>query len=142
LACKPKLPFEIYAPSTIPASNKELPMAAYVQCVDIVPNDRVRGPKIEDNLFRADLSVFRLQMNAAMSRFLEIELKIGQTFADAAINSRWTQELLHNRRLARRAYDTTVRLRDHANLAKADARRVDSELQRLKWKLSQLGDPT
>ena len=109
---------------------------------NVVSNGKIGYPVAEERLFEPNLSQFKGQMNAAMSRFLEIELEIGQTFADAAIHARWTQELLHNRRLARRAYDTTIRLMRHANLAKADARKVAIKLHRLRQKLSQLGDPT
>ena len=94
----------------------------------------------DQRLVTADLASFRQQMDAAMSKFLEIELKVGQTFAKAAINAQWTRELLHNRRLARRAYVTTTRLMGSAKLTEANARKVARELQILRLLLSQLGD--
>ena len=42
-------------------------------------------------------------MVTAMFRFLEIELEVGLTFAKAAENAPSTEDLLHNRKLARRA---------------------------------------
>lgn len=83
---------------------------------------------------------FQQQMDAAMSRFLVVELEVGLTFAKAAINAHWTQELLHNRKLARKAYDTATRLMNQAKLTEAEAKGLDSGLQSLKLALSQLGD--
>jgi hypothetical protein len=92
-------------------------------------------------LTSTDLFQFRRQMDVAMSRFLEIELEIGRTFAEAAIQAPWTAEALHNRRLARRAYDTTIRLMHRAKFEKAGVRKFSRDLERLKCLLSQLGDP-
>jgi hypothetical protein len=75
-----------------------------------------------------------------MSRFLDIELDVGRTFAWAAMNSRWTGDVLHNRRLARKAYNTTARLISHPKLTDTDAKKLAKKMELLKLTLIQLGD--
>lgn len=108
--------------------------------VNIPSNGKAERLDVSEGFVAVGRVPFRREMNAAMSRFLQIELQVGQTFAKAAINARWTRESLHNRRLARKAYDTTKRLMD-AKLTKAKSRKISKQLEILKLMLSQLGDP-
>ena len=110
------------------------------QKVNLPPNDKAEVLNGNERLLTVELASFRQEMDAAMSKFLEIEVEVGQTFAKAAANAQWTHELLHNRRLARRAYDTTTRLMTSAKLTEVNARKIARELQILRLMLSQLGD--
>jgi len=92
-------------------------------------------------LARSDSLRLWNEMDAAMSRFLVVEAGVGRAFAKAAIDARETREALHNRQLARKAYDTIVRLMSQVRLTKADAKTLHRGLQHLKQVLSQLGDP-
>jgi hypothetical protein len=76
-----------------------------------------------------------------MSRFLIVELEVARTFARAAINASWTQDVLHYRNLARKAHDTTRRLMVLTRLTEDQARELAHQLKALKLTLSQLGDP-
>jgi len=84
---------------------------------------------------------FRHEMDAAMSRFLAVEVEVGHAFAKAATDARWTREVLHNRRLARRAYDTATRLMRQVRFAEGEAQTLARRLENLRLSLSKLGDP-
>ena len=81
------------------------------------------------------------QVDTALSRLLVIEAEIGLTFAQAAISSNSTGECLHNRRLARQAYDNAERWMLRARLDDKETKALCSKLQLLKTELCRLGDP-
>jgi hypothetical protein len=89
----------------------------------------------------ADACLFRQQMVSTMTRFLEIELEVGLTFARAATQSTVTVDVVHNRKLARKAYDTVSRSLGQADLMDCRSKKVVNRLQRLKVALFRLGDP-
>lgn len=75
-----------------------------------------------------------------MFRFLEIELEVGITFAKAAENAASTEDLLHNRKLARRAYDSVLRHTSRANSTGLETKRITTRLRKLRLALFRLGD--
>lgn len=81
------------------------------------------------------------QVDTALSRLLVIEAEIGLTFAQAATSADSTGECLHNRRLARQAYDNALRWVHNARLDDEDVKALRWRLQLLKAELCRLGDP-
>jgi hypothetical protein len=88
---------------------------------------------------KSSISVWE-QMNAAMSRYLFIQLEVGLTFAQAATQASWTEDVLHNRRLARRSYDRTKKLLQHVPLTGPEAHHLLQQLRSLESALRRLGD--
>lgn len=81
------------------------------------------------------------QVDTALSRLLVIEAEIGLTFAQAATSANSTGECLHNRRLARQAYDNAGRWMRRARLDDEDAKALGGKLRLLRDELCRLGDP-
>ena len=107
----------------------------------ILSRDKTRLSHSGERWPGIDLSGLRMQMYTAMFRFLKIELGVGLTFARAAQHALWTSDLLHNRRLARKAYDAVVRRIEKVRFSKDEAKEIASRLQQLRLALLQLGDP-
>jgi len=106
-----------------------------------LPKGKTGPPNSANMRSKVDLSLFRQQMDSAMARFLVIEVEVGIGFARAAHHALWTRDLLHNRELARKAYDTALQRMDHVRLAEREAKRLMKDLQKLRLALYQLGDP-
>ncbi|HYK37593.1 hypothetical protein [Alloacidobacterium sp.] len=81
------------------------------------------------------------QVDTALSRLLVIEAEIGLTFTQAANAANSTGECLHNRRLARQAYDNARNWMRRARLDDTDAKALCSKLELLGNELCRLGDP-
>jgi hypothetical protein len=81
------------------------------------------------------------EIDTALSRLLFIEAEVGLTFAHAAISADSTGECLHNRKLARRAYDNAGKWLARAKLADGDTNALCNRLQTLRRELRRLGDP-
>jgi hypothetical protein len=84
---------------------------------------------------------WRRQLNAAMSRFVAIELEVGLTFAQAVSHASWTRDCLRYRRLARRAYDNANRWVERTRLTRAQFEQLSKKLITLQLALGHLGDP-
>jgi len=81
------------------------------------------------------------ELDTALGRLAVIETEVGMTFALAAIHAESTQDCLHNRKLARRAYDTAQRWMDRGKLDERELKLLHSKLRMLGSVLRQLGDP-
>jgi hypothetical protein len=81
------------------------------------------------------------QVDAARYRFIGVETDLGLTFARAAIGAHSTDECLHDRQLARKAYDTAAKIMTTSVLAGRQAATLRRKLQLLKDLLGRLGDP-
>jgi hypothetical protein len=81
------------------------------------------------------------ELHAAMSRFLTVELEVGLGFAQAAAEARWTEELLRNRRIARRAYELARQMIGRTYLSRPEMARLEKKLRELRAALLKLGDP-
>jgi hypothetical protein len=81
------------------------------------------------------------QVDSAIQHFLILEVDIGMTFAEAATHASSTQERLHNRRLARKAYDSSAKWFARARFTEPDARTHNLKLRELRLALNKLGDP-
>lgn len=74
--------------------------------------------------------------NKTGTDFLKADLEAALTFADIARTAEDAEERERNRRAARRAYDTIVRLINKVELNSEDANVMRSKLARLKSDLS------
>ena len=81
------------------------------------------------------------QVNAARCRFIGVETDLGLTFARSAMGADSTEECLHNRRLARLAYDTATKMMTTTALADRQAATLRRKTKLLKALLGRLGDP-
>src|SRR5215475_13086499 len=81
------------------------------------------------------------QVDTAIQEFLVLEVSVGMTFADSATRAHSTKEGLHNRKMARRAYDTGMRWRTRARFTQQDTKVYDRKLRELRLALNRLGDP-
>jgi hypothetical protein len=81
------------------------------------------------------------EIEATLLSFLLVELDLGMTFAKAAADAAETRERLHNRMLARSAYDTVVRLESKAKPAGESAAELAAKMAELRSALCGLGDP-
>jgi hypothetical protein len=88
-----------------------------------------------------DLATVWQQIDSAIQQFLVVEVDIGMTFAEAAMSASSTSERLHNRQLARRAYDTGLRWMIRARFTRQDTKTYHRRLRQLRLVLNQLGDP-
>jgi hypothetical protein len=88
-----------------------------------------------------DSAPLRQQLDAAMTRYLVIELEVGLAFAQAAANAEHTKDLLHNRQIARRAYDSACMLMRRAYFHNIELHYLQNTLQKLRLALRGLGDP-
>jgi hypothetical protein len=88
-----------------------------------------------------DSAIVWQQVDTAIQQFLVLEVDIGMTFAKSAVQAQSTGECLHNRRLARQAYDTGLRLLPRARFTEEDTRAYHRRLKQLRLALNRLGDP-
>jgi hypothetical protein len=93
----------------------------------------------EDSMAKA--SLIQQQMKREIEHFVDMELDIGMTFAEAARYAESTHELLRNRRIARQAFDVANgRLKQLSGSLKT-IKRIATRLGLLRVALVQLGDP-
>jgi hypothetical protein len=78
--------------------------------------------------------------NKTGTDFLKADLEAALTFADIARTAEDAEERERNRRAARRAYDTIVRLINKVELNSEDANVMRSKLARLKSDLSEMDE--
>jgi len=72
--------------------------------------------------------------------FLKADLEIALTFSHLALEAKDPLKKSRNCRLARKAYESIVKLRQRVALAEEDARTLESDLQELRNNLVCLGE--
>jgi len=87
-----------------------------------------------------ELLGFVSQFNKTRVNFLKVDLETALTFAGIAMRAENSMKKARNRRSARRAYDTVVRLIDSVDLPDEDAQLLARKLTRLKSELVSLGE--
>jgi hypothetical protein len=85
------------------------------------------------------LAVFSC-LDRAGAEFLKVDVETALTFSQTALEAIDGEKRERNRRSARKAYDTVVRLRAKIDLSDAESKDLDFHLQRLKSELIQLGE--
>jgi hypothetical protein len=87
-----------------------------------------------------ELVASRVQLNRANANFLRVDLDTALTFSNLALQSQDSIKKTRNKRAARRAYETVVKLMGGVELTEEDARILADKLRRLKSELQSLGD--
>jgi len=77
------------------------------------------------------------RLDRAGAEFLKVDVETAPTFAHIALQALDDERRDRNRHSARRAY---VRLKGRINLSEAEAKHLDSHLQRLESELIQFGE--
>jgi hypothetical protein len=80
------------------------------------------------------------EMNRAGSEFLKADVATALTFADTALSTNDPVKKSRNRKSARKAYDTVVRIAKKIALTDQDAKHLEQGLKRLRANLMQLGE--
>jgi hypothetical protein len=80
------------------------------------------------------------RLNRASVNFLKIDVATALTFSEIALQTPDSEKQRRNRRSARKAYDTVLRLMGRVSLTKDDAQSLSRNLQRLKSELVRLGE--
>lgn len=80
------------------------------------------------------------RVNKVSADFLKVDLQAGLTFASLALEADDGGKKERNRRSARKAYDTIMRLIDRVTLAEEEAESLRQDLERLKSNLIRLGE--
>ena len=78
--------------------------------------------------------------NRARADFLLIDSGVALTFCGIALAANNEEKRRRTTKMARKAYDTILRLRESADLNDADATKLDRTLLRLKSELQRLGE--
>jgi hypothetical protein len=81
------------------------------------------------------------QVNAAIYRFLIVEADVGLTFAKSAITADSTEQCLHDRGVAREAYETAATMIKRTALTGREAKILRRKMLLLNGFLDRLGDP-
>jgi len=87
-----------------------------------------------------DLLISSERLNQTGAEFLKIDVEMALTFTDIARRATDPLRKQRNRRAARRAYDSIVRLTARVHLSDEDARTLRQGLTRLKSELKSLGE--
>src|SRR4051812_28179078 len=87
-----------------------------------------------------DFLIARERMNETGAAFLKLDVEMGLTFVDTARQTNDLSRRRRNRRSARKAYDTVLRLTKKVHLNQEDARSVAQGLDRLKSELESMGE--
>lgn len=82
----------------------------------------------------------RQSLNRISTDFLKVDIQTAFTFTRIALQTEDPVRKRRNRRSARTAYDTVLRLMGKIQLSESDARVLDSKLKRLKSELRELGE--
>jgi hypothetical protein len=77
--------------------------------------------------------------NRARADFLRIDSEVGLTFSGIALGATDKETRKRTTQIARRAYDTILRLRDRVVLTEAEELKLDRNLLRLRGELQSLG---
>jgi len=80
------------------------------------------------------------RLNRASADFLKADVATALTFSGIALESEDPLKRDRNRRAARKAYDTVVRLMERVTLTDGDVKILARNLQRLKSELDRLGE--
>jgi hypothetical protein len=96
---------------------------------------------IDKDKLMVDLDVVRKQIRGVMSRFVVVELEVGFAFARAAADARETRDILHNRNIARKAYDMAGKMMVRGHITEVDLCALKVQRLRLLSELRKLGDP-
>jgi len=81
---------------------------------------------------------FGERLNRAQGNFLNLDAEVGLTFAGIALQTRDSEKRERTRRVARKAYDTVLRLMNRVTFTKDDAQSLARNLLRLKYDLTML----
>jgi hypothetical protein len=100
---------------------------------------RVRA-KLAAKAPAVDFLIARERMNETGAAFLKLDVEMGLTFVDTARQTNDLSRRRRNRRSARKAYDTVLRLTKKVHLNQEDARSVAQGLDRLKSELESMGE--
>ena len=87
-----------------------------------------------------DLLVTRQSFNRVTTDFLKVDIRTALTFTRIASQSEDPVTKWRNRRFARNAYDTVLRLLAKVELSESDARILADRVKRLKSELRELGE--
>ena len=80
------------------------------------------------------------QLNATNADFLKIDVETALTFSGLALHTDNKEKILRNRKNARKAYDTILRLWQHVTFTPSEEGYMHEMLGRLKNDLELLGD--
>ena len=86
------------------------------------------------------LASLRNRMQRTSADFLKVDVETALTFTSSAMNAESARKKDRNRKAARRAYDTVVRLAKKVDLTDAEAHTLDRGLKKLKEDLRALGE--
>lgn len=87
-----------------------------------------------------EMLALRSRFNKASTDFLKLDLNTALTFTRLARESDNEIKRERNRRSARKAYDTVLRLKQKISLNEGDAKQISENLERLKSELISLGE--
>jgi hypothetical protein len=79
-------------------------------------------------------------LNRASTDFLKVDVETALTFASFALHTDDSVKKGRNKRAARRAYDSVLRLSKKVELTEVDARELSVKLKQLKSELEALGE--
>jgi hypothetical protein len=80
------------------------------------------------------------QLNATHADFLRVDVETALTFSGLALETDNNEKRQRNRKNARKAYDTILRLGKNVTLTPAQAKHMQEKISRLKRELELLGD--
>lgn len=100
---------------------------------DWVRNGRVRTDSMQE------LSPMH-RANRLGARFLQVDSDVALTFSDLALRAKDEGTKRHTTGVARKAYDSIMRLKRGIHLSHAERYQLDANLRRLKSKLQILGE--
>jgi hypothetical protein len=80
------------------------------------------------------------QSNEAIAEFLRIDVQVALTFSGIALSATDFAKRERTTKVARRAYDTILRLRAAVRLTDIEAEKLACDLRRLKVELKALGE--
>ena len=80
------------------------------------------------------------QFNRAGTQFLKVDVATALTFAETALGTQDAAKKRRNRKSARKAYDTVVRMAKKVTLSDQDSKELERGLHRLRANLRRLGE--
>lgn len=88
----------------------------------------------------AEMLALKKRFNQTGTEFLKVDLSTAMTFVSAAHHTSDPVKRQRNRKAARSAYDTVVRMAKKLSLSDADAEELSKNLGRLRSELVELGE--
>ena len=85
-------------------------------------------------------SATREGMNRTSAEFLKLDVQTGLTFSSTALTADNEEKKERNRKAARKAYDTVLRLGKKIELTNAEKRLLNRGLKKLRGELTALGE--